>query len=158
MAAPAASVRSQPAGIKLKDGYKTVITFAADVDIEFWEKTVKPPGIDGGDHIEQTTMHNTSWRTMAPRSLRTLTESTTKAAYDPVLYTSILALINLETTVTVRFPDGSTLAFYGYLQKFEPDDLAEGTQPEATITITPTNFDPVNHVEASPVLVAVAGT
>lgn len=158
MAAPVPSVRQTPVGIKLKDGFSTKITFAADPDVSFWEKTVKPPGIDGGDPIEQTTMHSIAWRQMAPRQLRTLTESTTKVAYDPAVYSQIVALINVETTVTVTFPDGSTLAFYGFLQKFEMDDLQEGTQPEATVTLTPTNFDPVNHVEAAPVLTSVPGT
>lgn len=158
MAAPTPTVRGTPSGIKLKDGFRTKITFATDDNIEFWEKSVKPPGIDGGDSIPQTTMHNVDWRTMSPRQLKTLTESTTTVAYDPLLYTSILALVNVETTVTVTFPDGSTLAFYGFLQKFEPGDLKEGEQPEATVTITPTNFDPTNHVEAAPVLTNVAGT
>lgn len=158
MAAPVATVRQTPAGIKLKDGFRSLITFALDPDISFWEKTVTPPGIDGGDSIEQTTMHNVDWRTMAPRSLKTLTDSSTKVAYDPALYTQILSLINAETTVTVRFADGSTLAYYGYLKSFEPDEMSEGTQPEATINIVPTNFDPVNKVEAAPVLTSVAGT
>jgi hypothetical protein len=158
MAAPAPTVRIAPTGIKLKDGFSTKITFAVDPDISFWEKTVKPPSIDGGDPIEQMTMHNVDWRTVAPRSLKTLGESTSTVAYDPAVYDQIKAIINVETTVTVRFPDGSTLAFYGYLQKFEPSEHQEGTQPEATVTIIPTNFDPVNHVEAGPVLTSVAGT
>lgn len=158
MAAPVPTTRVEPAGIKLKDGYQTLITFALDPNIEFWEKTVQPPGMDGGDAIEQTTMHNDRWRTMAPRSLVTLTESNTKVAYDPQVYVSILAILNVETTVTVRFPDGSTLAYFGFLRSFEPDELVEGTQPEATVNITPTNFDPVEKVEAGPVLTSVTGT
>lgn len=158
MAAPTPSARVAPTGIHLEDGFSTLITLATDTNIELWEKTVKPPGIDGGDSIPQTTMHNTAWRTMAPRQLKTLTETTTTCAYDPLIYTSILASVNIPTTITVTFPDGTTLAFYGYLQKFEPSDLKEGEQPEATVTITPTNYDPVNHVEAAPVLTNVAGT
>lgn len=157
-AAPTPSTRTTPGGIKLKDGFSTKITFAADTDVSFWEKTVKPPGIDGGDAIEQTTMHNIAWRDMAPRQLRTLTESTTEVAYDPKVYTQIVELINRETTITVRFPDGSTLAFYGFLKGFEANDLSEGEQPTATVTIVPTNFDPTNDVEAAPVLTSVEGT
>lgn len=158
MAAPTAAARSAPAGIRIDDGFSTLIAFATIPTISFWEKTVTPPGIDGGDAIDTTTMHNVLWRSRASRALKTLTDSSLKAAYDPNLYNSILALINLETTITVHFPDGSTLAFFGFLQKFEPGDLAEGTQPECTITIVPTNIDPVNHVEAAPVLTSVAGT
>ena len=80
MAAPAITARTTPAGIMLKDGYSTKIAFAADPDVSFWEKTVKPPGIDGGDGIEQTTMHNSAYRTMRSRSLKTLTEASGKAA------------------------------------------------------------------------------
>lgn len=158
MAAPATTVRQTPAGIKLDDGYSTKIAFAADPDVSFWEKTVQPPGIDGGDAIETTTMHNTTWRTMASRALKTLTEASCTAAYDPNVYNNILSLINVETSVTVHFPDGSTLAFYGFLKTFEVNEHTEGEQPEATITITPTNYDPTNKVEEAPVLTSVAGT
>lgn len=158
MAAPSPSARIDPVGIKLDDGYRCLIALAADLDVSFWEKTVQPPGVDGGDSIEQTTMHNDDWRTMSARALKTLTESSATVAYDPNVYNNILALINVETTVTIHFPDGSTLAFYGYLQKFEPSELQEGEQPEASITIVPTNFDPAAKVEAAPVLTSVAGT
>ncbi len=158
MAAPVPSTRQTPVGIKLKDGYSSLVTFATDPDVSLWEKRITPPGIDGGEAIEQTTMHNTAWRTFAPRGLKTLTEFTFTAAYDPDAINQLYALVNVETTVTVRFPDGSTLAFYGYLQKMEPEELTEGEQPELTVTVTPTNFDHVNKVEAAPVLTSVAGT
>ncbi len=156
--APPTTARQTPSGIKMDDGFSTKIAFAADPDISFWEKTVQPPGIDGGDAVETSTMHNEEWRTMSPRQLKTLTDSSVTAAYDPNLYNSILNLINVETAVTVHFPDGSTLDFYGYLQKFEPSDNSEGEQPEATITIVPTNQVPSTGAEASPVLTSVAGT
>lgn len=158
MAAPVPAARVDPAGIKLKDGYSALVTFATDTNIELWEKTVTPPGMDGGDAIEQTTMHNDQWRTYAPRGLITLTEFVFTAAYDPEVYNSLLALINRETTVTVRFSDGSTLAFYGFLQKVEMKEMTEGEQPELTATVRPTNFDPTNKVEAGPTLTSVAGT
>lgn len=158
MAAPTPTARGTPSGIKLKDGHRTLITFANNPTISLWEKTVQPPGVDGGDAIEQTTMHNSDWRTSAPRSLKTLMESSFKCAYDPNCYNQLITQINLETTITVTFRDGSTLAFYGWLRTFEPDELQEGTQPEATCTFTPSNFDPTNKVEAAPVLTSVAGT
>ena len=158
MAAPVATLRQDPTGIKLDDGYRTLVTFATDPDICFWEKEVTPPGLDGGDAVETFTMHNDRWRTMAPRALITMTEFELTCAYDPAIYTAALALVNVKTTVTVQFPDGSTLAFYGYLRTFEPDALSEGEQPEATITVQPTNADPQTGAEEGPVLVSVAGT
>lgn len=158
MTAPVATARVTPDGIKLDDGYQTLVTFAADPNVRLWEKAVTPPGIDGGDAIETTTMHNTTWRTMAPRALRTLTQHTFTAAYDPAIYTQILSLINVRTTITVTFPDTSTLAFYGFLQLFEPGEMTEGEQPEATVTITPTNYDPAAATEEAPVLNSAEGT
>jgi hypothetical protein len=58
MAAPVATARVDPTGIKLDDGYRTLVTFATDPNIEFWEKSVTPPGLDGGDALETKTIHN----------------------------------------------------------------------------------------------------
>lgn len=157
MAAPTPTARATPAGIKLKDGFRSLVTFALDTNIELWEKQVTPPGLDGGDSVEQTTMHNQTYRTFAPRSLRTLTEMKFTAAYDPQIYVSVLAAINREDTITVAFKDGSTVCFFGYLKNFEPGELVEGTQPEATCTIVPTNIDS-SGVEQAAVLTSVAGT
>lgn len=159
MAAPTSTARQTPVGIILGDGFSTKIAFARDPDVSFWEKTVGPPGIDGGEAIDQTTMHNVAWRTKSARTLKTLTDSSLTVAYDPNVYNNIIDnLINMAGSITVHFPDGSKLDFYGYLQSFEPDDLTEGEQPTATITIVVTNFDPVNRVEAGPVLTSVSGT
>jgi len=156
MVAPSASARTTPTGDMLENGFSTLITIASDVDIDFWEKTVQPPGLDGGDSVDVTTMHNTTWRTRAPSALVDLTESTATAAYDPAVYDQIVAIINTETTITITFPDGSTLAFYGYLRTFEPGDNAEGENPEATVTITPTNRDLSTGTEEEPVYTAPA--
>lgn len=158
MAAPVATVRQDPTGIRLDDGYRTLVTFASDPNIELWEVSVTPPGLDGGDEIDTTTMHNDTYRTRSPRSLKTLTEFSMTVAYDPSCYTALLALINVETTITVTFPDGSTLAFFGFLKAFQPDALEEGSPPRASVTVVPTNQDPTSGVEQAAVLVSVAGT
>jgi hypothetical protein len=158
MAAPTPTTRGTPTGIKLDDGYRALITLSNNTTISFWEKKVQPPGADGGGPVDTTTMHNNTYRTMSSRALITLTEISVTVAYDPGIYTAIMQQINREQTITVLFPDGSTVAFYGFLQKFEPSDLEEGNQPEAKITITPTNYDPTNRVEAGPTITSVSGT
>jgi len=150
--------RGTPTGTKLDDGFSIKIAFTADPDVDFWEKTVTPPGIDGGDAIEQTTMHNTAWRTFAARLLKTLTDASITAAYDPLVYDQIVALINVEGLITVHFPDTSTLDFYGFLKSFAPSDHSEGSQPEADLTIVPTNWNPFAGVEAGPTFVNNSGT
>ena len=158
MAAPSPTARGTPDGIPLKDGFSTLLTIYSDLTIEFWEKTVKPPGIDGGDAIDGTTMHNTTWRVQRPRSLKSLTPLSLTAVYDPQVYASVLARINDEDTMTITFPDGSTLAFFGFVRNMEMDSNEEGSQPTFTMEVIPTNWDPTNNVEAGPVLTSVAGT
>jgi hypothetical protein len=131
--------RQAPGGSRLLDGYQTLIAFAADPDVSLWERTVKPPGIDGGDEVDTTTMHNEEVRTFGPRSLKTMTASTFTAAYDPEVYDQIMALCNENGWITVHFPDGSGIDFAGYLKTFEPADISEGEMPEATVTIVCTN-------------------
>ncbi len=160
MVAPPTTTRVDPTsfGILLADGYQTTIAFQLDPDIELWEKTVQPSGFDGGDMIDQTTMFNAAFRTAAFRSLVTVTATSGVCAYDPDVYDQIKAILNLNGGVTVTFPDGSTLDLWGGLRLFEPQSLEEGSQPEANVTIEVTNFDPVNKVEAGPVMTEVSGT
>lgn len=158
MSAPTATVRGTPAGIKLKEGFRIKHTFARNTTLSVWEIGVAAPGIDGGEPVEQTTQHNVDWETMAPRQLKKLTSFTFTAAFDPDVYNQLLLLINAEDTCTETFPDGSTLAYFGYLQKADIDTLERGKQPTMSITVCPTNFDPVGKVEAGPVLTSVSGT
>lgn len=158
MAAPTPTSRSTPTGIPLDDGHSTLITIGLDTDINFWEKEVTPPGAEGGEPVDTTTMHNVTWRTMRSQDLITLTPCQGVAAYDPVILTEILSVINAETTITLTFPDGSTWAFYGYLKSFTPNSMNQTTQPTAQYIIQPTNWDPSNSVEAGPAVASVAGT
>lgn len=158
MANPTPATRQTPSGRPLKDGYQSLITFAADPDMALWEKRVKPPGIDGGDKIEQTTMHNTAWRTFAARSLKTLTDGSFKFAYTPRSLDGVEDAINREDSITYEFASGGSVIFFGYLQKIELDEMEEGKQPEGTATIVATNWDPVNDVEAGPIFIGPTGT
>lgn len=158
MAAPTPTTRDTPLGIPLKDGYQTLVTCALDPDISIWEKMVTPPGIDFGEPVDFTTMWNTTYTTFQPAALATLTPCEFTAGYDPDVYDEILAIGGTNTTFTVTFPDGSTLAFYGFLRSFTPAQVQLGTMPEATCNIQPTNWDPANNVEASPVMTEVEGT
>jgi hypothetical protein len=155
---PTATVRQTPNGIKMDDGFRTLVTLGRVPNAPFWEKSVKPPGLDGGDAIDTTTMHNVTYRTRAPRALKTMTPMTVTAAWDPVLYIDLLEIINVEDTITVRFPDGSTDAFYGFVQTVDPSEMSEGNQPEISITITPTNQNPTTGAESAAVVTSVAGT
>lgn len=163
MAAPVPAARTAPTGIKLRSGFKSVVCFSLDPDFSVWEIETTPPGLEGGDPIDQTTMFNDDVLTKAPQGsedspLVDVEEASMTVAYDPDAYNQALAMINKRQTITQHFPDGSSLAYFGYLQSFKPGALSRTTRPEAEMVVVPTNYDHVNNVEAKPVLTSVAGT
>lgn len=79
-----------------------------------------------------------------------MTEVKVTVAYDIVGWSAILAQIGVNQLVTVHFPDGKTVAFWGWLDKFEPGALKEGEQPEAECVIVPSNHN-TSGVEVAPV-------
>lgn len=152
MAAPVAIPRVTPNGYRLDDGHQCLISFGDLAALDVWEKDVQPPGLDGGDAVDITTQHNEDYRTFAGRNLVTLSEHTVVAAYDPAVYADLVTLLNVTQNITIYFPDNSTLAYWGFIRQVEFSPLVEGEQPEMTITITPSNYDCANCVEAGPVV------
>lgn len=130
-----------PAGTRLDDGHSTTITFELNTTASLWEVAVTPPGVDGGEPVDITTMRNLIWRTMNPRKLKTLTPANFSAAYESVKLVLIGDMVNKNQLITVTFPNGSTLVFWGYLQRFEPQEIVEGQQPRANCVIQPTNHN-----------------
>lgn len=148
MANPVYTARVTPTGRAMPKGYRCLVTLSLDSDIAFWEKTVKPPGADGGDLIMTSTQHNATYNTFAPQALVTLTPMELTVAWVSASYAQVMAVINLEGSITVTFPSGnSPVNFFGVLNKFEPSALEPTNQPEASITITPTAWDPTNNLE-----------
>lgn len=158
MAAPPVTTRVLPTGYRLQDGQYSHVAFSENPAIQFWEKSVKPPGIDNGEPVPQTTLFNQTWRTFAPKVLRTLTESNGKAAYDPGVVVAIVASCGFPTGCTIHWPTNATFSFWGFLQKADFDALEEGKQPELNYTVGITNWDYVNFVESGPLFVAAPGT
>jgi len=140
---------------RIDDGYQTLVSFAADPTVLFYEKTVTPPGVDGGGEVDTTTMLNSTWRTRNPKALITLSNGSMTVAYDPACYPEIVALANVNTLITVTFPDGSTLAFWGWLNSFTPGENTEGEQPTAEIEVVPSNQND-SGVETAPVHAAAS--
>lgn len=141
----------------LNDGFSTTIRMAAgDVPSVFQilEKTVTPPGMSGGGPIDITTMRNLALRTKSPKHLQQMDDMALTAAYDPAAYVVAFGvLINVNQLITVDFPDGSSLVFYGYLNEFKPQEHREGEQPLANLAIICTNVDN-SGIETDPVFVA----
>ena len=158
MGVPVNTPRQTPGHPHLNDGYQTLIAFALAPAVNLWEKAVEPPGIDGEEKINTTTMFNTTWRTFYPRSLKSLTDANCKGGFSAHVYTDIVSLCNQPGSITVHFPNGDQLSFFGYLKDFKPEPLEEGKFPEASFMIVCTNYDPVAGVEAAPLFTPGTGT
>lgn len=124
---------------RIDDGFSTTIGFANYPSVSFYEKEVTPPGLDAGGANDTTTMLNTTYRTRSPKQLVTMAACNFVAAYDPEVYDSVVAMLGENQLITITFPDTSTLAFWGWLDKFTPNALVEGEQPTAQCTIEPSN-------------------
>lgn len=135
---------------RIDDGFSTTIAFAEAPAVKFYEKTVTPPGVEGGGANETTTMRNEEWRTKAPKKLKSLGDAGAKCAYDPAVLTDCVAMINVNQEITITFPDDSTWVFWGWLDEFKPGEITEGKQPEADIKIIASNQDD-NGDEIAPV-------
>lgn len=134
----------------INDGHQTLVTFSLDSDVQLAEKEVTPPGISAGGANDITTMLNTTFRTMSPKSLISLTEASFVAAYDPAVYDEIITMAGQNQTITITFPDGATIVFFGWIDEFTPNANVEGEQPTADFTIIPSNQNLVG-VETAPV-------
>lgn len=128
---------------RIDDGFPTLVEFSENnaFGTLLWEKNVTPPGMQGGGANETTTMRNTRWRTMAPKKLMTLSEMSVEMAYDPEVYDTFVAMMQVNQEITLHWPDGSTVTFWGFVDEFTPNEVSEGEQPTADVTIIPTNQD-----------------
>ena len=139
----------------INDGFSTTITFGAtqsgvSITTVLKEKTVTPPSVEGGGENDTTTMRNTAWRTRQPKSLLTLGEASFTAAYDAAVYDEIVDLTNVNQEITVTFPAGDTLVFWGWIDGFVPNEISEGEQPTAECRIICSNQND-SGVETAPV-------
>jgi hypothetical protein len=158
MAAPAHSAKQVPTGVEVWDGVGTQLAFAARPKTNFWEVTLKPLSLEGGEPINNTTLLNTVWRTKRAPVLKECPPMSGTAKYDPDVWPDLIALINKEGSVTQYWPDNSYADVFAYLRNFVYQDHKEKELPIANIEIVVTNWDPVGHVESGPVYTPASGT
>jgi hypothetical protein len=138
--------------LRIDDGYQTLIDMNGLVfGVDAFEKEVTPPGVDGNGMVDITTMRNSVWRTRNAKHLKTLTEFTVSVAYSGAMYNSMVDNAQVNQIITVIFPEGSTVQFWGFIDKFVPQPMREGEQPIASMTVVPTNQNDLG-VEVAPVV------
>jgi len=151
--------RGTPTGTMLNNGYQSLVAFTENATLGVWEKEVTPPGLDSGDKIDVTTMHNTTYKTFVHQALVEVTDSGMTCAYDPGQLSALVTLLtdasNTNQLISYHYPDGSSWDVYGFLKSFTPETLSNGTQPQATVTIVHTNLNIADPpVETAPAYVA----
>ena len=158
MAAPSPTARGTPGGRMLENGHQTLITLSRVPTAKFWEIDPKPPTLDMGGAIDITTQHNVRARTKAPKDLIDFGDAQVTVAWDPKFVDDLIDdHMGIDQTITWEFPDGSTEAHFGFVDKFDRAALKEGEFPQATMTIVLSNRDS-SGVEQLPVVTEVAGT
>lgn len=127
--------------VRLDDGFSTIMSFANNPSVNFFEKTVTPPGMEGGGANDTTTMRNTTLRTRAPKKLKTMSEMSAEVSYAAGVFdvTQVWAMINVNQLITLTFPDGAQIDFWGWLDEFKPGPHKDGEQPTATIKVICSN-------------------
>ena len=140
-----------------QDGFSTLIAFSLQSTVHFKEVENQPPGLEAGGANNLTTMRNTRWRTMAPKKLITMAESSLKVQYDPSVLSQIVGMLGLNQQITTTFPDGSTWVWFGWIDSFKPDGNKEGEPPTASVTIIPSNVNG-SGAETGPVYTAGPST
>lgn len=137
----------------LTDGWQTLISFSLAPSVLFRAKEVQPPDLDAGGEVDTTVMANNRWRTKQPKHLVTLGDTTLVAQYDPQCYTDVVTtLLGKNGQITITFPDGRTITFWGWVDKFTPSNLKEGEFPTAEVKIHSSNQDN-SGTEQPPVIV-----
>ena len=140
---------------RLEDGQNTVIAFGSYPTALIYAKTVAPPGIIGegldGEKgwLETTSNENTAWRTFIPKKFKALSPCVLVAAYNPTVYSTIVSMAQINQLITITFPDGTVITFYGWLGHFVPQPIEKGEQPTAEIIIYPSNLNG-SEVETGP--------
>lgn len=158
MGVPIHTVRQAPTGVRIPDGFVTKLCFHSQPALGVWEKQVKPPGFDGGEMIDISTMFNTLYHTMYPRALIKVDEISSVCGYDPDAIAQLIALINYPDSVSIFYPDNTSYDIFACLRRVEFSEHQEGEFPTATLTIAPMMYDANAHVEAAGVLTAAVGT
>lgn len=158
MAAPTPVTRVTPSGRQIGTGAPAYITFTLDPNIDLWEKSVKPPSFQLDDRKDNSTAHNDRFRTFSPGRLLTGQDITVQCGYDPDQIQDIIDRIGVRDTITVTFPTGTKIAFYGWLDQVDFSELTEDDDPTVTLTLAQGNQDWSTCVEEGPVVVAGTGT
>ena len=146
----------------LIDGFVTSLTFGG-CTLTICAKSITPPEMDSGGSIDITPMvTGRKYRIKSPKYLINLNSMNVTAAYDPVVYSQGMVIssraVGSNQLFVLTFPDGSTLEFWGAVEKMTFGENKEGEQPTVTLMITPTLWNGTFSAAGCPLEVSPAFT
>lgn len=116
--------------------------FSLDTSVQIELKSITPPSINGGGAINISTHSSVGWMQKAPKTLKDLGDLSATVAYDTAFVAEVMAMCQVEQTLTITWKDGATLVFRGWLDAFNPSALSsEEDQPTADIVLIASNRD-----------------
>jgi hypothetical protein len=114
----------------------TMLEFSLNPGILLDFKAITPPGADGGEANEITTHSNVTVTTKAPKVLKDFTSVSGTVAFATAALPDLIAMINVNQSMKIKFNDNSSWTFWGWLKSFTPGSFdANGEQPTAEIEI-----------------------
>lgn len=125
----------------LRDGLKTLV-FLSGLPRALWgEIELTPPGVTGRGPIDMVGLRQLAWATQAPKSIKNLTPLNCKVMYDPEVIPQVWNTIQKNQQITVQFPTGAQLIFWGWLEECNFDPNSEGNRPTLNWVVQPSNLD-----------------
>lgn len=128
----------------------TVVTITPDGGTDFVMEyiTITPPGWDGGDAIDTTTLSNITYKTKMAAKLIDIGNMSFTAELDPTKIHA--APINSPATIEVDIPEVGVWTFRGHLKSITPNELTVGERATCSGEIIITNTLADGATESAP--------
>lgn len=124
-----------------QDGYAAGLIVGTATPIVLPVVHVTPPASKGGSPVKQTTMQNQWAHTQLPAVLKEIGSSSVTVAYSSVTLAALYAAQNQNVILTLVWPTGKRLRWWGWIRDIDPQQLAIGTRPEANLTLEASNLN-----------------
>lgn len=154
MAAPTVTAVGVPLGRKLRRAYKTRFALGVLPTFSLFDFAITPGEWTIGQPIPQSTFLNTRYMTWAPQALIDIGPFIIRGQFDPDVFKTaqLPTIIGAETAATHHWVGFGQLAMFGFVTNaaFTEAAVNSNDPPMITLGFKPSNYDPVNNVEAGP--------
>lgn len=119
----------------MDDGFSTVLSFANLPDIKMYERELVLPALKGGGGKDTTNMRQLAHRSQTEDILRSVSSFTVTAAFATDAFADAKLQLGINQLISLIFPDGLQMQFYGWMEEFTPQKFVEGELALVAITV-----------------------